>query len=866
VHLWRRLKYLLPAVRRAEDREMHEELQALAAIAERAELGNLTLAAEQGRDAWGWTWLDRLVQDLSYALRTMRNSPGFTATAVVSLGLGIGANTAIFSLIDALMLRWLPVRDPQQLVLVGFQTTGAADFAQSFSYAIARALDEQKEIFEGAAGFSGASFRVEDAGATSKVQGAWVTGAYYETLGLHPVIGRLLRRDDDESGRPLVCVISFGYWERRFARDAAVIGDTLRLNGVPVTIAGVSPAGFTGANVGSVADVTLPVAALPLVQPDAAPLLGAGNFWLRVVARPRSGLPAAQTRTRLAAEWPRIAEEVISRGWPAARRKEFVQAKLELTAGGTGWTFLRSMFVRPLLILMAVVGLVLLIACANVANLLLARATARHREIAIRLSIGAGRARIVRQLLTESVVLSLMGAALGIGLAWVGSRFLVSIVSSGPLQVVFDLTPNWHVLVFTSAVAIGTGVLFGLAPALQTTAAGPSPVLKQDDARMSRSRSRLLSVLLTAQIALSMLLLTGAGLFGRTLRNLQNLDPGFRQEGVLLVQLEGRRTAVTDDILERVQRLPGVIAASMSTHTPLSGATWSEPAVPRGQVLPERDNAYFIGAAPRFFGTLQTTLIAGREFEQHDRSSGASVAIVNEAYASRYFRGRNPVGEHLSARVRGSITDLEIVGVAKNVNLAGLRAAPPPTVYVPYAQLTGDVPTTLEIRASGSLAQVAAAVRNALQVPNTPMEIRTLSEQVNAAIVRERMMATLSGAFGILALVLAAVGVYGLLAYDVVRRTTDIGIRMALGAQRSAVISAVVKDAIRLVAFGVFAGMPMAWAGSRAVQSMLFGLAPTDPATMGSAAIVLLAAGMLAAYLPARRASRLDPMAALRHE
>lgn len=865
---WERLKYLLPWFRRAEERDMQEELESLAEMAEPGELGNLTRAAEERREVWGWTWLERLGQDLRYALRNMRHSPGFTATAIVSLALGIGANTAIFSLIDALMLRWLPVRDPQELVLVTFQPAGARGFGDTFSYAIARALAEENDIFAGAAGFGYASFHVDTAGTVSKLQGAWVTGGYYETLGLIPAAGRLLAREDDEPGRQLVAVISHGYWERQFARNPNVIGQTLRLDGVPVTIIGVSPAGFVGANVGTVADITLPIASLPRVNPEAAPLLGAGNFWMRVLARPRADISIPHANARLASVWHQISERVVSPNWPPSRRKEFAEATFQLTEGGTGWTYLRQIYRKPLLVLMAVVALVLLIACANVANLLLARATVRQREIAIRLAIGAGRGRIIRQLLTESTLLSLIGAVLGIQLAWLCGRFLVSTISSDSFPVVFDFTPNWHVLGFTTAVAIGTGIIFGLAPAFQTTAAGPSPILKRDEIRTGRSRSRLLSFLLSLQIALSLLLLIGAGLFVRTLQNLHRLDPGFKREGVLLANVEGRGTIFTKDLPDELQRLPGIISTSIATHTPLSGSTWSEPAVPKGQTLPERDNAHFIGAGPRFFETLQTPLIAGREFDERDRGSEPTVAVVNEEFAKRHFPGRSPVGEHLSARVRGRLANVEIVGLAKNMNLAGLRVASPPTVYVPHLQLTGDAPATLLIRASGSMAQVAAGLREELKtrMPHAPVEIRLLSEQVNAAMVRERMMATLAGGFGVLALILASVGIYGLLAFSVARRTREMGIRIALGAQRNAVVIMIIKDAMRLVAFGGLAGALMASAASQWVQSMLFGLTPTDPGTTAGAALLLTLAALLAAYLPARRVLRLEAITALRHE
>lgn len=832
------------------------------------ELGGVEQAKERVRTYRHGAWLDEAGRDVRYAFRMFVKNPGFSVIIVLTLALGIGANTAIFSLIDALMLRWLPVRNPQELVQISLQPPSARDSpGASVSYPIVRALADQREIFTAVAGFSRFNFDVGAPGSVSRVPGAMVTGGYYETLGLNPVIGRLLTLEDDQPGAPLVAVASYGYWERQLARSPAAVGQTVRINGVPVTIVGVSPRGFVGANVGSIADITMAVAAIPQVNPASAPLLGPGNFWLRVLARPRTGVSISQATARLNAVWPQISEPVIAPHWPASRRKAMADSVFQLSSGGTGWTYLREVYRKPLFVLMAVVGLVLLIACANVASLLLARASARQREIAVRLAIGAGRGRIVRQLLIESTLLSLTGAAFGVGLAWVSGRFLVSMISTGPAEIVFDLTPNWHILGFTSAVAIATGVLFGVAPALQTTAEGPSAVLKEDT-RMSGARSRLLPSLVSAQVALSLVLLSGAGLFIRTLQNLQNLDPGFNAEGVLLVDLEGRRTAVPRELLDDVQRMPGVVSASLSTHTPLSGSVWSEPAVPAGQPIPERDNAYFIGAGPRFFATMQIPLLSGREFTDRDSADSPAVAVVNEVFAQRHFANQNPVGQHLSANVRGRRRDLEIVGLVRNTNAAGLRAAPPPTVYVAYAQLTGDLPTTIAVRATGPLGRAASAIQQELQLklPGAPIEVRPLSAQVAATMVQERMLATLAGGFGLLALTLACVGLYGLLAYSVVQRTKEIGIRMALGAQRTRVVTLVFKGGARLVLIGIALGLPTAWAASRWVESMLFGLTKTDPAAIGGAIVLLTAAAQLAAYVPARRASRVDPLVALRHE
>jgi predicted permease len=832
----------------------------------RLELGGIDQVMERVRSNRHGALLDDIVRDVRFASRALTRNPGFAATIVVTLALGIGANTAIFGLIDSLMLRWLPVKNPQELVQITFRPKGLEPPGVSFSYPIVRALANQTEVFSAAGGFSSASFNVGAPGSASRVHGAWVTGGFYAALDLQPAAGRLLEKSDDEPRAAAVAVVSYEYWDRQFSHRPETVGQAILVNGVPVTIVGVSPAGFTGANVGDVADITLPVAAIAQVQPQSAPLLAPGNFWLRILARPRSGLSVAEARARLAVAWPRVSAEVIPPTWPQAQQNALANAVFELTNGGTGWSYLRDMYRRPLWVLMAMVGLVLLIGCANVASMLLARASARQREMAVRLAIGSGRGRIVRQLLMESTLLSLIGAAFGVGLAWLSGRFLLAILSTGPAQVALDLTPNGHVLGFTVAVALATGLLFAIGPALHISAASPSEVLK-DDVRMT-SRSRLLSSLVTLQVALSLVLLVGAGLFVRTLKNLRDFSPGFNRQSVLLVDFEALRNPIPEDVLDEVQRVENVVCVSMSTHTPLSGATWTDAAVPQGQSLPEDDNAIFVGTAPRFFETMQTPVRTGREFTRHDSGGSAPVAIINEAYAAKFFPDRNPIGEHLSARVRRKANDLEIVGIVSNTYSMSIRTAPYPTVYVPYAQLNADIPTTLEIRSTGSLDRIASGVKTILQrrLPGVPVDTHPLSAQVEATIVQERMIATLATGFGLLALVMSCLGVYGLLAYSVTQRTKEIGIRMALGARSGEVIELVLKNAVRLVLTGVVLGLPAALAASSWLKSALFGLSPADPGAIGSAILLLAAAALIAAYLPARRASKIDPIFALRHE
>jgi putative ABC transport system permease protein len=453
-------------------------------------------------------------------------------------------------------------------------------------------------------------------------------------------------------------------------------------------------------------------------------------------------------------------------------------------------------------------------------------------------------------------------------LAWMSGRFLVGMISTGPSPLMFDLAPNLRVLTFTTVLAGATALVFGVAPALQATAAGPAPAALNDNARMSRSRSRLLPSLVSAQVALSLVLLVGAGLFGRTLYNLRQFDSGFDPSGVLLVDLPARGLPSPHELLAAIHRIPGVSSASVSTHTPLSGSTWSEPAVPAGQPLPERDTALFVGASERFFETMKIDLLAGRVFTDRDSAQSPSVAVVNERFAERFFPQQNVIGQQLRAIVRGQRKDLTVVGLVRSVNATSLRTAKPSTVYVPYAQVISDFAATLEVRASRPAGQVIPAIQQTLRaiLPNVPVDVRPLASQVDDTLLQERMMATLTSAFGLLALGLASIGLYGLLAYGVAQRIREIGIRLALGAERRGVAALVLRSGARLVLAGLAIGLPAAWIASHWIESLLFGLKPRDPAATALAAITLIGATLLASYVPARRASRLDPLVALRHE
>ncbi len=755
---------------------------------------------------WGWMFLDRLAQDLSYALRGMRRSPGFTATAVVSLALGIGANSAIFSLIDAVLLRWLPVRDPQGLVQLIIRRPNPEPL-DSFSYPLVLALAEQHDIFAGLCGFTGARFNVGQGDSLESTSGAWVSGGYYDTLGLQPAAGRLLTTGDDRPGAAPLAVITDEYWQRKFGRNPAAVGRQILLEGKPVTIAGVSPAAFTGANVGETADITLPLAVLPQFLVDGQYQVDAGSWWLRVLARPQPGMSPAQMKARLAVIWLPLAESVIPASMPGSRRR-VQQSTLDAIAGGTGYSDLRRRFRQPLVILMAVTGLLLLIACANVANLLLARAAARQREIVVRLAIGASRARIVRQLLTESLLLSLFGGALGVVLAWAGSRLLVDLLSSGQLRaIILDVAPNWRVLAFTGAAASITGILFGLAPALRGTAGA----LQE---KTAISRGRLTPLLVATQISLALLLLIGAGLFVGTLRNLHRVDAGFQADGVLLVNADGPRAGYRgararpfyESLLEKIEPLPGVRSAGFALITPLAGGGISQPISVNGQAV--QQEIHFNAVSRRYFETMATPVLMGREFSRRDDAGAPAVAVVNEVFARRFL----PNGEALGRRLRAGAQEqeFEVVGVVRDSVYESLWEAAPPTVYVPLVQWAGAARSgvVFEVHATGSLSPVAANLRATLQplLPGAPLEVRALTAQVERALVRERLMATLASGFGLLGLALAVVGLYGLLAYTVARRTNEIGIRLALGAMRGQVLWMVIKHAMALLATGIGMG------------------------------------------------------------
>jgi putative ABC transport system permease protein len=823
--------------------------------------GGVEQIKERHRERRSFAGIESIFRDLHYALRTMRGNPGFTATAVLSLALGIGANTAIFSLIDAILLRSLPVGHPERLVQIVLPVSGGRP-TQAFSYPLVRDLAARAGIFEGLAGFSPERFETADG---TRTLGAYVSGGYFATLRLVPIAGRLLTEADDHSGEPPVAVISDGYWARRFGRDPRAIGQSIRIEHGSATIVGVSPPGFEGMDVAQPADITLAIAATAQLEPGyRTQTLGYNYYGRQIVARLRDDVPIAQARSeaqaKLAVVWPQAVRAATPYG-----NKALLAAKPELLPAGNGWTDLRPQFQKPLLVLMGIAGAVLLIACANLANLLLARSTARQREIAVRLAIGAGRGRVVRQLLTESVLLAVTGAVFGLAIAWLGSRFLVELLSSAQrIPITLDVAPNAHILLFASLAAVATTLLFGLAPAFRATAQGPAGALKDNAAHFTRRQGWLASALVIAQVSLSLLLLIGAGVFIRTLLNLKNLDAGFRRDGVLIAEITApagfkgpQLNAFFRELPDRARRLPGVVSVGLSDNTPLRGLFIRQEVRIPGR--PPGEYALRDRLGPGYFETLRTPLLQGRDFTFDDSRTAPGVVIVNQAFVREFFPSGNALGQHVNVG-----EDLEIVGIVGDVRSKSLREPGSPAMYCSMFQ--GPLSTNftdLVVRSSGSLSQLAAELRREFSLTDRTA-VHALDEQVEKTLIQERLMASLAGAFGALALILAMVGLYGLLAYTVSRRTHEVGIRMALGAKQSQVLWMVIKDALALLAAGAALGIPLAWPLSRLVSSLAFGLTPADPSTIAVSAAMLVIFGIVAAFVPARRAARVEPMNALR--
>jgi putative ABC transport system permease protein len=826
--------------------------------------------------------MDAILQDLRYALRTLRSSPGFAAVAIFSLALGIGANTAIFSLIDSVLLKTLPVSHPQELL----QVTGALN-RESYSNPVWEQIRDRQDVFSGIFAYSTRGFNLASRGEVRHVQGAWVSGQFYDTLGVQAVLGRTFTASDDKRGCAGAAVLSYDFWQRAYGGRADILGKMISLDRHPFPIVGVTPPGFLGIDVGVGVDVTIPLCAEAIIRPGITALDEPSSRWLAIIGRPKPGISPTQATARLKTLAPEIFKATLPSQMRADRQAEYLANTLQATVpAANGRSGLRSQYRQALLVLMVVVGAVLLIACANVANLLLARGAARQREIAIRMALGSGRARLIRQLLTESLLLSFCGATLGILFAQWGTRLLIGFLSTTGRQVVLDLSVDGRMLAFTAGIAILTGLLFGIAPAWRGTRVQPQAAMKANARGVIEGGNfGLGKTLVTIQVALSLVLVMAAGLMLSTFWKLTSLDPGFDQGHVLLVAVDlrnanypqERRAAGYQQMLDRLRAIPGVRSASRSEMTPIGGGVWDSELIIDGYTARSaRDvTVNFNQVSPGYFETLGTPLLAGRDFNPYDTPQSPTVAIVYETFVKRYFAGANPLGRTFRYNNGPAVLPpIEIVGVVKDAKYASLREDIPPTAYRAASQdrpgMAGPSPfTNFELRtAIGAPADLIPAVKSAMEEVNRDITLQfgTLATQVTESLTRERLLATLSGFFGALALLLATIGLYGVMSYNVARRRNEIGIRMALGAEQSRVLKMVLREVAILIGIGLAIGIAGALATTRFVASFLFGIKSNDAGTLSLAAAVLALVAALAGYIPARRASRLDPMAALREE
>ncbi|MGA8599193.1 MAG: ABC transporter permease [Bryobacteraceae bacterium] len=853
----------------------------------RREFGAVELAKDEVRDYRPVEWVDRLSRDVRYALRSLRKSPGFTIAAIATLALGIGANTAIFQLLDAVRLRTLPVKDPDQLAMVQLADRTGWRGSQATMYpALTNPIWERfrdtQDTFSGVLAWADNDFGLSPGGEQRLARGLFVSGDFFRVLGVEPIMGRVFTSADDRRGCGLPgAVISYSFWQRELG-SASVIGRKLMLNFHNVDIIGVTPAGFSGVEVGRSYDVAVPICSQAALWSEGNWLDEGTVWWLTVMGRLKPGETLKRADAQLRATTSGIFEATLPKNYPAVNVKDYLKFKLAAAPAGNGVSELREQYGDPLLLLLATGGLVLLIACANIANLILARSTAREHEFAVRLAIGASRSRLIRQLMTESVLLAVCGAVVGLFVSSVLSRFLVALLGTQGDALFLDLRPDSRVFVFTLMVASLTCILFGLMPAFRATRAAPSDAMKTGGRSLTANREKfgLRQVLVISQVSLSLVLLVGALLFSASLRNLLAVDAGFERHGILLADVDlfrrlnipfMQRVAFKRDLIERIRAVPGVVSAAEVDIVPLSGSGTGNEVWRDGEDANRKSESYFNSISDGYFKTMGTALLAGRDFNDHDTTSSPKVAIVNQSFAHRLGLGANPVGMRFRRQATPSDPEqaFEIVGLVRDTKYFSLREDFVPIAYLSTAQDTRPAPSAeIMIRSTTSVRGTASGVRRAVaQVsPLIGVDFRAFEATIDEGLLRERLMATLSGFFGGLAALIAAIGLYGVMSYLAARRTNEIGIRIALGADRRNILALIMRQAGALLAAGLSSGALLAIAAAGIVRSILFGLKPYDARTLALAAALLAAVTLAASYVPARRAARLDPMAALREE
>lgn len=854
------------------------------------ELGGVEQVKEQVRDVRAGTLLESLAQDLRYGSRLLVKSPVFTLVATLSLALGIGANTAIFQLLDVLRIRTLPVPQPQELSELFLRdTTGLRGSQQSWFDVLTNPIWEQirdhhPDAFSGVLAWGETGFNLAPRGQVRNAQGLWVSGDFFHVLGVRPILGRVFTAADDHRGCGMPgAVVSYAFWQRELGGEPTAIGRRITLDSNPVEVIGVTPASFTGLDVGESFDIALPICSQ--ATDDAYSFLDDGTiWWLTVVGRLKPGWTLRRATAELGTISPSLFQATLPKSYPRENIKDYLRFKLAAYPAATGFSFLRQNYQDPLWLLLATAGLVLLIACANLANLMLARASAREREIAVRLALGAPRGHVIRQLLAESLLLAAVGAGSGLLLAGVLSRFLLSFLSTQDNPLFLDLQVDWRVLGFTVGAGVLTCLLFGLAPALRATSIAPSESMKASGRGLTASRERfgLRRVLATAQIALSLVLVAGALLFSRSLRNLVDVNPGFNPNGILiadadLTEIQSKRPPDSRvpyklQLLERLRAIPGVRAVADVRILPLTGAGIDNAVWREGSDRNHAIDSYFNWVSQDYFKAMETPFLAGRDFDSRDTTHSTPVAIVNRAFARQLGLGPNPVGQYFRRQSTPSDPemDFQIVGLVGDTRYRDIHKDNPPIAYLATSQELRFANYFVQILIRSSLppAELTPLVRRAIAGfnPDISVDFGLFSDTLRDGTTRERLMATLSGFFGLLGILLASIGLYGVLSYIVVRRTNEIGVRVTLGANRQEIVRMVLRDAALVLGLGAGAGLGILLVAGRAVSSLLYGLQPGDPLTLGIAVLVLTGVAIAASYLPARRAATIDPMAALRCE
>ncbi|MEO7190861.1 MAG: ABC transporter permease [Vicinamibacterales bacterium] len=880
--LFRRLWHLLRLSR--HDAELREEIETHrslrqgqlerhgltsrdAAEVSRRVLGNVALAREDVRTGWTLRSVDGLRQDLGAVLRGLRKSPGFTLVAVGTLALGIGANSALFSVYNGLLLRTLPVKDPGSLALLG---TG------EWTYPIWQAVNRRSsELFDGAFAWSPDRFDLSPGGETAFVDGAYMSGRLFDVLGIRPAHGRLLASADDDINRGAVVVISHRFWQQRFGGAQDVVGRTVALQRVPFTIVGVMPEGFFGPDVGRVADVMIPFGAEPLIRGNSSFLTGHWTWWVEIMARLRPGQTLEQATAALRAVQPQLRAESLPEGTPSMLER-YMTEPLMLLPAATGRSDLRGRFETPLVAMLAVVGLVLLVACANIANLLLARALTRRHELSVRLALGASRWRLARLLLAESLVVAATGAAAGLVFASWSSALLVRQLGTWRETISLDMRLDWRVLGFTAALACLTAIVAGVAPALGVKRVAPNEALKDSGRGIAGDRRfAIRGTLLIAQIAVSLVLVVAAGLFLRTFTSLSRVPLGFQPDRLIIasLNLQSRASAAGEaaPLVERMRAAaaatPGVTSAAVSTITPISGSGWNAGVGERSAGPPDRTRMTWMNAvSPGWFQTMGLRVVSGRDFDTGDVPDGTPVAIVNEAFVRRFLADRAPLGARVLAGGPRDRTDYHIVGVVSDAVYRSAREGAVPTLFMPETQSDSPATSLTIATAPGQRDAAQRALASSMRQvdPSVAFTLRTFDEYVHASMLQERVVALLSTFFGALSLLLAALGLYGVVSHAVNARRTEISLRIALGASASSIMRLVFKRVGLLLAIGLVCGLSLSLWASPLVQTFLFRLDARDPVTFTSAVVVLTAAVVLAAWLPARRAARLEPARLLR--